>query len=147
MAPRRPRCGPRIVASLLVASLRSASGGGGRSGTRGHPQHPLAAASGCPGGRANVMDFGADPSGTNDSAPAFRAALAACQSLYAPAGTYALKTPEPSGRLPTAAAAAAAAALPPPPAAEEAAAGGFCPSDGRNCIVANCTCPPGDGPP
>ena len=100
-----------------------------------------------------MLDFGADPSGTNDSAPAFRAALAACQSLYAPAGTYALKTPEPSGRLPTTAAAAAAAALPPPaPAAEEAAAGGFCPSDGRNCIFSGrstpgCNCPPGDGPP
>jgi hypothetical protein len=94
----------------------------------------------CPRGRANVLDFGADPTGTNDSAPAFRAAAAACQSLYAPAGVYTLRTPEPGNRT-----------APPPTAVATAAgsSGDTCPADGRNCAynTTACTCRPGDGPP
>ena len=97
-----------------------------------------AVASGCPHGRANVLDFGADPTGKNDSAPAFRAAVAACQAVYAPAGTYSLRTAEPSGK--------------PVPGGHAAAlqsgtATSSCPSDGHNCFCGNCTCLPGDGAP
>lgn len=40
------------------------------------------------GASANVLDFGADPTNTNDSTAAFQAALAASQSVYVPPGTY-----------------------------------------------------------
>jgi hypothetical protein len=101
--------------------------------------HAAAGVTTCATGRANVLHFGADPSGKNDSAPAFRAAIAACQSVYAPAGNYLLRTAEPSGRLPPSAALASSSSI--------GAASGTCPSDGRNCLHENCTCPPGDGPP
>lgn len=55
--------------------------------------------------RFNVLDFGADPSGTGDSAPAFAAAMAAVASgafgrLFVPRGTYRLNSivNQPSGR-------------------------------------------------
>jgi hypothetical protein len=47
---------------------------------------------------ANVLDFGADPTGVADSAPAFNAAAAATtpsgglRTVYAPAGTYKLRS-------------------------------------------------------
>ena len=37
---------------------------------------------------ANVLDYGADPTGVTDSAPAFQAALATGHNVWAPAGTY-----------------------------------------------------------
>ena len=40
------------------------------------------------GAPANVLDFGADPSGTADSVAAFTAALAASNLVYIPNGTY-----------------------------------------------------------
>ena len=75
----------------------------------------------------------------------FRAALASCQALYVPAGLYTLRSSEPSGRFPP---------PPKPPQRVEldddsaAQVQGYCPTDGKNCeYSANCTCPPGDGPP
>lgn len=40
------------------------------------------------GSPANVLDFGADSTGTTDSTAAFNAALAASSSVFVPAGTY-----------------------------------------------------------
>jgi hypothetical protein len=55
--------------------------------------------------RLNVLDFGADPSGTGDSAPAFAAAMGAIPSgewgqVWVPRGTYRLNSAvnQPSGR-------------------------------------------------
>ena len=132
--------------TLSLGAAVAASGlGHSSTGTssRGGASSGLSAAkgngAGCPhGGRASVLTFGADPSGTNDSAPAFRAAVAACRAIYAPAGTYTLRSPEPSGK-------------PQPQSSSQPVAllvdGSTCPSDGRNCIDANCTCPTGDGAP
>lgn len=39
---------------------------------------------------ANVLDFGADPTGTADSTSAFKAALATGRAVWAPTGTYAV---------------------------------------------------------
>jgi hypothetical protein len=111
---------------------------------------------GCPLGRANVLDYGADASGKNDSAPAFRAAIAACQSVYAPAGSYTLRSAEPSGRLrPTTAFSAATSSAASSvavvserrPDDGDGTRGIHCPSDGKNCLTTNCSCPAGDGPP
>ncbi len=40
------------------------------------------------GGGANVLDFGADPTGVNDSAAAFTAAIQTQGTVYVPSGTY-----------------------------------------------------------
>ena len=47
----------------------------------------------------SVLDFGADPTGVADSAPAFQAAIAASLSIYIPAGTYTIGTTGSSGTL------------------------------------------------
>ena len=44
------------------------------------------------GAPANVLDYGADLTGTTDSAPAFTAALAASSLVYIPNGTYRLNS-------------------------------------------------------
>jgi hypothetical protein len=140
---RRPLCIMMAGWQLLPALLSHSVGGAAAAAA-------AAVVNNCPHGRANVVDFGADPTGHNDSAPHFRAALASCQALYVPAGLYSLRSPEPSGRLP-----------PPPPMtvtmaqlqqrrkrrSSTGASGHYCPTDGRNCEYANCTCPPGDGSP
>jgi len=41
---------------------------------------------------ANVLDFGADPTGAADSSAAFDAAIAANQKIYVPSGTYKVDT-------------------------------------------------------
>jgi hypothetical protein len=41
---------------------------------------------------ANVLDYGADPTGVADSAPAINAAIAANKYVYLPAGTYKVNT-------------------------------------------------------
>jgi hypothetical protein len=41
----------------------------------------------------NVLDYGADPTGVADSAPAINAAIAARRFVYFPAGTYLVNTP------------------------------------------------------
>jgi hypothetical protein len=41
----------------------------------------------------NVLDYGADPTGIADSAPAINAAIAAKRFVYFPAGTYLVNTP------------------------------------------------------
>jgi hypothetical protein len=41
---------------------------------------------------ANVLDFGADPTGVADSSAAFDAAIAASQKIYVPSGTYKVDT-------------------------------------------------------
>ena len=147
---RHMRLAPSLLLMLLAVAFSAAAApaatytaGRGQQGQqqqtrRGSATASPAVASGCPHGRANVLDFGADPTGKNDSAPAFRAAVAACQAVYAPAGTYSLRTAEPSGK--------------PAPGGHAAAlrsgtATSSCPSDGRNCEIANCSCPPGDGTP
>ena len=141
-------------AVLLLAHPTGGSGSGSslsRDESTGAPPPPplrLAAERLCPRGRANVLDYGADPTGANDSAPAFRAAEKACQSIYAPAGVYTLRTPTPGNRTAppswattTTSVAAAGGRL--------AGSGGLCPSDGHNCVVNTtaCTCQPGDGQP
>lgn len=46
------------------------------------------------GAPANVLDFGADASGTSDSAPAFQAALdSGAEKVWVPVGTYKIATP------------------------------------------------------
>lgn len=40
----------------------------------------------------NVLDYGADPTGTNDSAPAFRAVMGSNRKVFVPPGTYLFKT-------------------------------------------------------
>lgn len=42
---------------------------------------------------ANVLDFGADPTGKDDSGPAFNSALKTFRAVVVPAGTYLIKTP------------------------------------------------------
>lgn len=44
------------------------------------------------GGPANVLDFGADPTGVADSTTAFANAIAASKHVYIPAGTYLVDT-------------------------------------------------------
>ena len=44
------------------------------------------------GAPANVLDYGADPTGVADSAPAINAAIAANKFVYLPAGTYKVNT-------------------------------------------------------
>lgn len=44
------------------------------------------------GSAANVLDFGADPSGVSDSTSAFAAAIAAAKHIYVPPGTYLVDT-------------------------------------------------------
>jgi hypothetical protein len=101
----------------------------------------------CPNGRANVLDFGADPGGQNNSAPAFRAAITACQSVYAPAGKYLLQSAEPSGRLTPPASSATGRGDTQPMRVAVGNGVSICPSDGRNCLHENCSCPAGDGSP
>ena len=45
------------------------------------------------GALANVLDYGADITGTSDSSAAFTLAFATGQMVYAPAGTYRLNNP------------------------------------------------------
>ena len=52
--------------ALLSSSNLGRGGGGGGDGGGGAPL--LAAGRLCPRGRANVLDYGADPTGANDSA-------------------------------------------------------------------------------
>jgi polygalacturonase len=40
------------------------------------------------GAPANVLDFGADPTGVADSSAAFLAAMTAASNIYVPEGTY-----------------------------------------------------------
>ncbi len=40
----------------------------------------------------SVLDFGADPTGAIDSAPAFRLAIAAAKNIYVPTGTYSIES-------------------------------------------------------
>ena len=47
----------------------------------------------------SVLDFGADPTGVADSAPAFQAAIAASLSIYIPPGTYTIGTTGSTGAL------------------------------------------------
>ena len=42
------------------------------------------------GGTANILDYGADPSGVNDSTPALNAAIASGKSIFVPQGTFRL---------------------------------------------------------
>lgn len=44
------------------------------------------------GAVANVLDYGADPTGSTDSSPAIQAALTARQQVYIPQGTYLINT-------------------------------------------------------
>lgn len=45
------------------------------------------------GAPINVLDYGADPTGATDSAPAIRLALAAGKAIYFPAGNYLVNSP------------------------------------------------------
>jgi len=47
------------------------------------------------GSPANVLDFGADPTGATESTAAFTAAIAASKSIYVPTGTYLLDDVKP----------------------------------------------------
>jgi Pectate lyase superfamily protein len=47
------------------------------------------------GSPANVLDFGADPTGATESTSAFTAAIAASKSVYVPTGTYLLDNVNP----------------------------------------------------
>ena len=140
-------------AVLLLAHPTGGSGSGSslsRDESTAPPPPPLllAAERLCPRGRANVLDYGADPTGANDSAPAFRAAEKACQSIYAPAGVYTLRTPTPGNRTaPRSWATTTSTSV--AAAGGRLAGGGLCPSDGHNCVVNKtaCTCRPGDGQP
>ena len=44
------------------------------------------------GAPANVLDFGADPTGAANSAASIQAAMDASKSVYFPAGTYLVQT-------------------------------------------------------
>ena len=138
-----------VVLAVSLLTLDDKCAAASATAAARHTPHASAVPTrGCPRGRANVLEYGADPSGANDSAPAFRAAIAACQSVYAPAGSYSLRSAEPSGpisfRTPDSGLTASPVQKRPEIIGK---GGGYCPSDGRNCLPENCTCPEGDGTP
>jgi polygalacturonase len=51
------------------------------------------------GAPANVLDFGADPTGVADSTAAFLAAMTAASNIYVPEGTYCVDAGNSSGCL------------------------------------------------
>jgi hypothetical protein len=83
--------GLTTAGGTLSASLISYNEGGTGAATR-TVQNKLQES-------VSVLDFGADPTGATNSAPAFQAAIAASLSIYIPPGTYTIGTTGSTGTL------------------------------------------------